>query len=51
LEKYGIILDSVGSYEIEAIEFFKEVMGVTSYDENAEVKRMNPGEISLQSYA
>lgn len=51
LNGYGIFLQSAGSYEIEAIEFFKEVMGVTSYDENAEVKRMDPGEISLQSYA
>ena len=51
VKDYGFFIESAGIYWIEDIQFFKYMVGVTSYEEDAELKRMNPGEISLQSYA
>lgn len=51
VNNYGFFIKSANTYWIEDIQFFKYMVGVTSYEEGAELKRMNPGEISLQSYA
>lgn len=47
IEKLGLFLHVNIPSWIEAIEFFKYEVGVTSYD-STEEKRMNPGEVSLQ---
>ena len=49
IDKWGLFINSNGTYWIEDIQFFKYAEGVTSYDENAIVQRINPGDISLQS--
>ena len=49
VQQYGFFIESDGTYWIEDVQFFKYAEGVTSYAEDAEVKRINPGEIDLQS--
>ena len=49
INTYGLFIDCSNNYWIEDIQFFKYAKGVTSYEEDAKRKRMNPGEISLQS--
>lgn len=49
INKYGLFLQSQNTYWIENVQFFKYSEGATSYDEDAEIKRINPGEIAVQS--
>ena len=49
IEEYGLFITSNGTYWIEDVQFFKYTEGATSYEEDAEIKRINPGEIALQS--
>ena len=49
LQNIGFFINVVEPCWIEDIQFFKFEMGVTTYDEGAQLKRINPGEISLQS--
>ncbi len=51
IEKYGIFVTLQENVWFEDIQFFKYVEGATSYDEDAEIKRINPGEVTLQSIA
>ena len=49
MDQYGFFVTSNSTYWIEDIQFFKYAEGKTSYDSSATTKRINPGEISLQS--
>ena len=49
VNQYGFFVTSNGTYWIEDIQFFKYEVGKTSYDSSATTKRIDPGEISLQS--
>lgn len=53
LDQYGLFIhvDGINCIWVEEAQFFKYAEGITSYDEDAEVKRINPGEINLQSIA
>ena len=50
MNDYGLFIYCNGTYWIEDIQFFKYMEGITSYN-STDYKRMNPGEISLQSVA
>ena len=49
LNDYGIFIQLHQDLWFENVQFFKYAEGITSYDEDAEVHRMNPGEVNLQS--
>lgn len=49
INEYGIFINSTAIIWIEDIQLFKYQVGKTSYDKSAEEKRINPGEINLQS--
>ena len=48
LEDIGLFLQVTAACWIEEVQFFKYAVGITSYDETQEEKRIDPGEISLQ---
>lgn len=48
INQYGLFLISTGTYWIEDVQFFKYAEGITSYSDTTP-RRMNPGEINLQS--
>lgn len=50
LDLVGFFINANSTYFIEDIQFFKLAYGIDSYDSSI-VKRINPGEISLQSIA
>ena len=50
LDSVGFFINANSTYFIEDIQFFKLAYGIDSYDSSI-IKRMNPGEISLQSIA
>ena len=49
LNEYGLFVRINRTLWIEDAQFFKYLEGATSYDKNAEIRRIDPGNLDLQS--